>query len=78
MIVRSREGDDPQVDGGVGGARTGRQLTDSVEVLYVHATIKLKVVQRVSRETEAVREERRERLAFSFNFSTFPFILNWV
>jgi len=30
---------------------------DSVEVLYVHATIKLKVVQRVSRGTEAVRGE---------------------
>ena len=39
-------------------AQAGRQLTDSVEVLYVHATIKLKVVQRVSRETEAVRGEK--------------------
>jgi len=39
-------------------AQAGRQLTDSVEVLYVHATIKLKVVQRVSRETEGVRGEK--------------------
>ena len=46
-----------EVDGGAEGARVGRQLTDSVEVLYVHATIKLKVVQRVSRETGAVRGE---------------------
>ena len=58
QIIRSLTAErGAEVDGGVEGARVGRQLTDSVEVLYVHATIKLKVVQRVSRETGAVRGE---------------------
>lgn len=29
------------MDGGAESARRGRQLTDSIEVLYVHATIKV-------------------------------------
>lgn len=56
------------------GYKAGRQLTYSVEVLYVHATIKLKVVQRVSRGTVEVGRDKGTMRFLNFFSQLLPVI----
>lgn len=49
------------------GGKARRQLTDSFEVLYVHAMVRFEVAQRVSKETRRL-EKREERCGLTSIF----------
>ena len=65
--------------GGAEGARQGRPLTDSIEILYVHATIKVEgSTEDVERDGSGQRREGKlGTVYFSFYFSAFS-RHNWV